>query len=857
MVTVKLHPLFLLSAVLALSACGQKVNVEIKARMDGKPAAQAKVAVDGEEIGATDAQGSFMQQIKKKAGAEAAVTVSKEMPGYRIDPWKGSFLVKLPKEGQIDTYSFEADLKAMNYVTLRVTDKGAPLAEARVMTGTKEVGTTDAKGEFAYLYKEQPKKGQEPSVTKTGYSTFRLTGVLEAGRVIDVALTRQAVVTITAITDEYGRASGVPGLSVSVNGKPAGKTNAQGVYNYVYSGEEGKPATVTVAASGYVPAEWKANVKLEGQVNLQRYFYPTAPRPIRLGVYRVIGNTPGADLKDVAAQTERALVANLFKFPGFREVPSAELQAEVKKRKLSIDRISAKGWQETPLRALTGMMVFGSIAKEDDGYLIEVKVHTASGKIIISEIAHARSEGRIEGAVRDIVNNVIERFPFEGTVIGVEDKDKRYRINVGRAWRIGRGTEFTLTAPTFGEGGRIAGYRETGRLEVKRGEDSSSLTEIAALKQGEKVQIGDRVVRYIPREGEENGQRTFFLLTAKGGVGKDMLPLAGTNVYIDGSWAGSTGANGQADVPLRLNRNYKLTLYRHGYQQLNEKISVAKSGEPREFKLTANNTVFKIDSQPSAATVFIDDEQVGKTPITDGRQVTLGFHSVRLTYSDDYRDFFEVMEFSKKEENRTGEQRIVLHKDFLKLGERLRQKNDFDGALQAYANTERNHPDYAEAHRRMGDIYLDDKEDYDHAVAEFEAVLALPENQQLIYKQFAVTFTNLGHAYYEKGNRLVDSDRSAASEYFAKAIKALQTAKQNTRFFPTDEYDEAVHDTYYYSAVSYHKLYLLTKQSGVLNSAKLAWREYFDFFPKKLESKPEFVRAREAASRYRDQVGEF
>src|SRR2546421_5849918 len=144
------------------------------------------------------------------------------------------------------------------------------------------------------------------------------------------------------------------------------------------------------------------------------------------------------------------------------------------------------------------MIVLGSVAKDDDGYLAEAKFHTASGKVIFSEIARARSARGIDGAVREIVNNVIERFPFEGTVIAVEDE--RYRINIGRNWRTGRGTEFTLTTPTFAEGGKVSGYRETGRMEVKRGDDASSLAEVATLKKGEKVQIGDRVVR--SREGE-------------------------------------------------------------------------------------------------------------------------------------------------------------------------------------------------------------------------------------------------------------------------------------------------------------------------------------------------------------------
>src|SRR5690349_5207736 len=844
------HPrfLFALLATALLGACGQRLDIEVKARIDGQPVPQASVVVDHEELGVTDAQGVFAKQIRKKPGAEVELSVRKEMPGYRIEPWKTTFLVKLDQQG---AYRFEANLNATRYVTLRVSDKGVPLADAEVTAGGKKAGVTDAKGELVYQYGQQPPKGTEFGVAKSGYSSHRGIYAFEPGQVIEIALNREAIVAIRALTDDYGRASGVPGLAVSIDGKTVGKTDSQGSYTYTYRGEPGRKALIALAAPGYIPAAWKTAVKLEGQVNLQRYFYPTTPRPIRMGIYRVVGNTPGVDLKDVAAQAEQALAAQLFRFPAFREVPADTLRAEINQRRLSIERITTRGWQDTPLRATVDMIVLGSIAKDNDGFLTEVKFHTANGKVIFSEIGRTRSARGIDSMVRDIVSNVIERFPLEGTVVGAEGD--RYRINIGRSWRIGRGTEFTLTAPNLGEGGKVSGYRETGQMEVRRGEDSSSLAEVTTLKKGEKVQIGDRVVRRSARQGEEGAH---FLLTAKGGVGAEANPLAGTGVYLDGEWAGATGANGQAEITLRLGRNYTLTLYRHGYQQLTDRIKIAKSGEAREFVLTANNALFKVDSTPSSATVYIDDEQIGKPPITDGKLITLGFHSVRVSYGEVYRDFFEVMEFAKKEEDRTGDRRIVLQKDFLKIGDRARQNGDIDGAIKAYSSTERDHPDYAEAHRRLGDIYLDEKEDYDRAIAEFEAVLALPENQQLIHKQFAVTFTNLGHAYCEKGNRLLDSDRAAASTYFAKAIKALQTAKQNTRFFPSAEYDEAVHDTYYYTALSYHKLYLITKQPAVMNSASLAWQEYFDFFPKKLEGNPTFVQAREGARRYRDQIQE-
>ena len=841
-----------LVAALLVGACGERVQFEVKARLDGEPAAQAKVVLDGEELGVTDAQGVLAKELDKKAGTEIEVTVTKEAPGYRIEPWKSTFLVKLGKDGQTSKVRLEADLKAMRYVTVRVNDKTAPVAGAKITVAGKEAGVTDDKGELVYLYRQLPAKGADLGVAKAGYGAFRATRRFEPGEVVEVALSRQAVLAIRALTEEYGRAGGVAGLAVSLDGKPVGKTDAQGSLSYTYRGEPGRKALVSITAPGYIPESWKGSVQLEGEVSLQRYFYPTAPKPIRIGIYRVVGNTPGADLSGVAAQAEQALATHLFKFPAFREVPAEKLQAEVKQRKLSIERVAAKGWQDTPLRATVDMIVLGSVAQDGDGYLVEAKFHTAAGKVIFSEIARARSARGIEGAVRDIANNVIERFPLEGTVIAADDE--RYRINIGRSWRVSRGTEFVLTTPTFGEGGKVAGYRETGRMEVKRGEDAASLVDVIALKQGEKVKVGDRVVRRTGAEGDADERRSHVLLTAKGGVGSDVNPLPGTNVYLDGEWKGTTGTNGQAQITLRPGRSYSVMLYRHGYQQFAGKLAVEKSGEAREFVLAANNAVFKVESEPSGAAVFIDDEPVGKTPLAAGRPVTLGFHSVRLSFGEDYRDFFEVMEFARKEEDRTGERRIVLQKDFVKIGERMREKGDVDGAIKAYAAAGREHPDYAEARRRLGELYLDEKADYDRAIAEFEAVLALPENEQLIYKQYAVTFTNLGHAHAEKGNRLANSDREAASQHFAKAIKALQTAKQNTRFFPRNEYDEAVHDTYYYTALSYHKLYLITKQPALMNSASLAWREYFDFFPRKLEGVPAFVQAREAARRYRDQI---
>jgi hypothetical protein len=63
-----------------------------------------------------------------------------------------------------------------------------------------------------------------------------------------------------------------------------------------------------------------------------------------------------------------------------------------------------------------------------------------------------------------------------------------------------------------------------------------------------------------------------------------------------------------------------------------------------------------------------------------------------------------------------------------------------------------------------------------------------------------------------------------------------------------------VHDTYYYLALSYHKLYLVSKKRALVDKANLAWREYFDFFPKNLEARSNFVKIRNSARKYWDQI---
>ena len=282
----------------------EKIDIEVQARLENEPAAEASVTANGAELGKTDGKGYFLGSLQKKPGEEVEVGVTKEAPGLVVVPWKGSFVVKLPREGKVERYSFKADLKASMYAIVVAMEKGKPVAGADVAVNGKKAGTTDENGEFRYEYKTAPKKGIEFSVSKPGFAPWSAkVGRHKPGQKIEAALSRRAVISVSCLTDEYGRSRAVPGVAVSVDGEALGKTDAKGALTYKHPGKPGKKVRLALSAPGYIPAEWETEVALQGEVTIQRFFYSAAPKAIRTGIYGFVSNTPGADLQDFVART--------------------------------------------------------------------------------------------------------------------------------------------------------------------------------------------------------------------------------------------------------------------------------------------------------------------------------------------------------------------------------------------------------------------------------------------------------------------------------------------------------------------------------------------------------------------------
>jgi tetratricopeptide (TPR) repeat protein len=882
--TLKMFFFLCLSILICSCGVGKKSELEVKvqATLDGEPASQARVLVDGAEVGLTDDKGNLTEKIWRQPGAEVAVEIRMEAPGYQVEPWKDSFVVKLPKDGSAESYVIDASLKASKYFTLVVSDDGEPLEDVSVIIDGKKRGKTDEAGEYVYNYETMPKRGMSFKVSKKGYTTWQKKVRVKPGQTIVASLARKsemaraeappssvsdaavsqsrstkkaqrgrkgkvARVSVSALTETYGVTEGIPNVVVSVDNKRAGKTNREGKFTYVYRGESGREVELKLTAPEHIPSEYRTTVKLRGKQSIERIFYPLKPKPIRVGLYGYVNNTPEEDLADVVSATEKAIGDNLFIYGSFVEVPKAKLRQAMMNASLDLETMSTKGWRQTRLIDMVDMIISGSVTKNDQGMTLESTVNFSDGKPLLSQINKVMKKKQVEDTIKLVVNNIIEQFPFEGTVIATEQD--RYRINLGRLdYKIRRGNEFKyVTVDPIATGKTGPDYHEAGLLVVNDNDEKSSWAELVNLSDNEKISVGAKVVRRVYLE---DIAKDSFILAARARSSTNSRPLWGVNVYLDNTWVGTTGSDGTAVVPVRLHSEHDLLLSRYGYEPLKDKLKVEASNEVREFSLDEANALFKVDSVPSGAAVFVDGVEVGNTPLLEGTLVNFGFRKVKLSAGGEYRDWEKVLEFNESTVDRTGTDRIILVKDYLKIGRMAEQNGNIDAAIAAYASTERGHPDYSDAHHRLAQLYLDEKDDYDAAIREFENVLSLPENKQIIYKQFAVTYTNLGHAYYEKANQLIHKDKQAAAANYAKALENLKIAKQNTRFFPNKYYQEAVHDTYYYQAVSYHKLFLVTKKKAILDRADLAWKEYFDFFPKELEGKSEFTKIRQSSRKY-------
>ncbi|MDH3326185.1 MAG: PEGA domain-containing protein [Gammaproteobacteria bacterium] len=845
------YPFFIMLLLIMLSACSEKpreVNIAINTTFNGQALIDATVYIDETEAGRTDDQGNFKTMIMRKYETPINLKINKKIHGYKLEAWEKQLTFNAESG---DSFSLSAGLTGVAFVTFKVVDGKNAVKGAKIRFGKDNLGKTDEKGLLVYNLPAVNDTKVRIKATKYGHESWNKKLVIVPGDVIEASIRQQLLLRVSTMTEKYNESVDLPKIHVYLGKKLLGKTNKNGNFRIDRRGLKGKKGQLRLVANGYLPESWEKQINLSGNVKIKRFFYPQKQEPLRVGMFRFISNTAGEDIGSIPNRFQVAIEKRLKNIKGIKIVDTELLADLFKKSKLSPEKAKENGWKKTDLYKEIDVIVFGSVTKDLKGrFIVEAKFHSADGTQGFSQIVTAKNAGKIDRAAKEIAIKVGENYPIIGRVI--KQNGKEYKVNLGDdISTIESNNQFLALNPAFDKEGKLTSYKEVGTVVIDDTDDEYSIAKIQGLEDKASLAVGAKLIRQDPFDAKNT---KFVTISAKSEIRGSIQKLQGVNIYLDEKWMGATDKNGKAKISVALKKEYDISLYRHGFSQIVGELEVNKNAELKEFMLESYYSTLKVESTPSNASVFIDDENIGRTPMIDGKPVSTGFHTVRISAGGDWRDWEEVMEFSTDEVDWTGEESIEFDKNYLNMGEKAADAGRVDEAISMFSKADKDHPDYAEAHHSLAQLYLDKKQNVDAAIKEFELVVAIPEIKALIYKQFAITYTNLGHAYHEKASAVMHSDKRSAAQFFVKSIKSLEKAKENSRFFPNEYYDEAIHDTYYYIALSYHKLYQLSNKASLLNKAELAWRDYLDFYPAKLEDNAEYLVSRDSAEKFVEQL---
>jgi tetratricopeptide (TPR) repeat protein len=788
------------------------LTVQLKAvTAEGDPLPGVSVEALEKVQGQTDAEGKLFFNVTRDVGEEFTVSAKLDRPGMQFKPWRQSVVVRkwdLARPETLD-YLLEAKLEPQSLTSqIQLETGGAPVTAAELRIDGKPT-KLDPSGHLSVDLGAHLSRSAKVSVRLKDFEPFEETATLRAGETFVARLVKIGAVyaKVLVVYPAMERMVPVPGAEVSLGDKVIGKTDAAGTLRYQAPDND---ATLSVAKDDFLPhpATAKARARNAGQVVIS-----LVPREAL--VYRI------------------ALLPPKSGSPGDAEVESALPDIE---DKLSDHLFSHACYQKAENVKTADAVVSVLASREGSGLLLSVKVAAAGPKgRPFGGFAESGKLSRINPLAEAVAAKIVEVFPFEGFVLSFEEDRVITSLGSGKGRGVKKGDGVALY---HWDGAIPPKVAPLGKATVRKVDPEFSRVELQ--KGAQMPVVGDRVV-LLPRAAEAAFDSA-VVFTVKAGRAGAERPFADVNVYRDGLWVGVTSATGEIRVPASSSEKHTFLFVKGGIKPYQEQIAAGSSTEPKTILLPQALSRLKLESQPSGARVSVDDEEVGTTPLeTD---VLMGFHRVKVEAGEDWRAYDKVMEFNSPDEDYTGSRRITLQKDVLTQSEALVQKGDVDGAIGILTQVKPGHPDYSAAHHRLAGLYLDEKKEPARAIQEYEKVLELPENRELVNKRFAVTFLNLGRAYYLLGT----------ADSYQKAVDELVIARNNKRFFPRDQYDQATHDTLYFLALSSQKLYHLRKDEGLLQETSTRWKEYFDFFPASLRDDNEVKQARASAEQYYEEI---
>ena len=851
-------------------------------RIDRNVLPDGDVYLNQRFLGKTDGKGVFSTTVELYMGESYTLRVEKDRDGYVYGPWETHFRVereKKPKrekkepsvdsgeilEGDFDIlteieraqlgkasiyqkYHFLAILEGSMYCTLNVTGSGSsPVEDADIIVNGRNEGKTDRGGLFKFHYTGDDTRTAEVEVYRTGEHIWMSTVEISPNAVIDIELNKMLHIELNTYREAYEVIGGIPGSKVYLNTRYMGETDEEGSVSFAYINEQGVDGYIDLRIEfpeGYYPPVQTATHQITPDLPklvVPFFAFPSRAQPPRIAVIPFERKDNDDPLlhkwaKDLKTRIEDYLAQGDV----FAVVPGVPVNRLMHRFGVSLEK-GKTSWEHIPVlkREVDGI-IFGEL--QNFGYGIKVRLYGVdySGGLI-GEIEGTYLLRQFQFLPEEFARRFRYNFPFEGTITGI---DRRMVVNLG--WRHGLKKESKLYSyiDYFDEIKNDFARKRIARLTIVEADTFSSECEIESIAEGFLLEAGGRVKKYK----ETVDELLEMAVTVE--VASGNKPLPDVNIYLDDFWGGQTDEEGVIRFFMQENTFFDLLVYKEGYIPQKIGITVKKDTGVISVDLKRGKTNFTIDSRPSGALLFINGEYRGTTPLMDKPiELPFGFHLVELKLSG-YRDYREYMKLDERKVNLTGDDAVLLYRDYYGEAEKRYDRGDVSGALSVLGLVEPGHPDYTRSTEFMGYINLNDIRNFRLALEYYAMSIENRDDE----KSALVSYYNMGQAAFNEAESLYFVESEEAEDFYITAVKSFDFVLEWKSRLPQQNRKTIYQNTLFYHAVSLQKLYYLTGKKEYIVQARYSWVDYFDFFDNNLFEDAYFQKQYEVASTYREEA---
>lgn len=813
-----------------------------------KEIAAAEVPKVEEKKEETELAESTEPNIEEPAEAEVKPEVTAETPVVEeagVETITDQIALSPVTEGKgLDTQHFKkssaVEGEEITY-TVHAYSNDAPVPDAAIWYGSKRDSSleegckTNVRGRCVLKFTNKPGETITLMAKKQGYQSTQQTVRLKAQGIARFEMKQGQTIDVFAYQKRYNDISGLSEVEVYIDNKRIGSTDRFGHFSYVHPGQKSDLIQVSLKTKKALPESFDTDFVVSGPMTLVRYYTPKTPPPVKMALIRAQpgGEASPAQMRAFDGSLDRSISAatqkTLFALTSFEKYPTESFLDAASRSGRTLGEMIKKGWATTDIKSSVDVAVVPTIVfNKSKNMTLEISLVDSKGQVIAAAkeiLEDLDDKAAVAQAVRGITEKLTRIYPFEGAVIGKEDADIKINLGYSSGRGVRKGDELLVYGIQSDKLGQKQNFEKIATLSVTKVEDSLARATIVNQKPRSIVQTGDLVV--LHSRTHTVSKKHQIRVIGKGKAGQTS-PVEQANLYFNGTWIGATDNDGRLYYDKQdFAAKGLLKVIHYGHKDYAQEVNL-QNRKVYEVRLVREMAFVRVDSKPQGATVTIDGEQVGKTPLYTPIPVGSGFVKLEILGPQGYKTFQNVLELERGTLDLTGANTVELEQDYRSLAMKRLQAGEFRAAIKRLEEIPKGHSDYLRANHEIGEIYLQKLNEPANAAAAFAKVTEEKAVSQYTDKRFIGTHINEGIALFMTAEKLKSREKATAQAHYLKAIEKLDSVSSQIRFVPKQQFSQATNNIGYYRALSYQNLWYQTKDQAYLNQAFKSWRDYLE-----------------------------